>query len=96
MQALVRFRRSDPRVLSAFRMLKAVWRMMRWAISFCVPIASIRRVLVQARLIAFEGEQIIGALVDDALGDLLLRSHRVDRDDRALEVKACPTAPESP
>ena len=41
-------------------------------------------------------QNVEGGVADDALGDLLLRSHRVDRDDRALEVKACPTAPESP
>ena len=46
-----------------------------------------RGVHVQARLIAFEGEHVMGALVDDAPGDLLLRSHRVDGDDRALEVE---------
>jgi len=46
-----------------------------------------RRVLVQARLIAFEGEHVIGALVDDALGDLFLCPHRIDRDDRALEIE---------
>jgi hypothetical protein len=46
-----------------------------------------RRVPVQARLIAFEGEHVIGAPVDDALGDLLLRSHRVDRDECGLEAE---------
>jgi len=46
-----------------------------------------RRVLMQARLIAFEREHIIRALVGDAPSDLLLRPHRVDRHNRALEVE---------
>src|SRR5271157_141423 len=45
------------------------------------------RILVQTGLIAFEGEQVIRALVGDAPGDLLVRPHGVDRHDGALEVE---------
>lgn len=45
-----------------------------------------RHVLMQTALIAFEREHMVRAFVGDAPGDLLLRRHRVDRHDRALEI----------
>lgn len=35
----------------------------------------------------FEGEHVIAAFVDDARGDLLLRSHRIDGHDRSFEIE---------
>ncbi len=42
-------------------------------------------VVAQASLVAFEGENVVGFLVDDGPGDVALASHGVDGDDGALD-----------
>ena len=42
-------------------------------------------ILAQRALIAFEGEDVIGLLVDDLLGNVALAAHGVDGDDRPLD-----------
>ena len=42
-------------------------------------------VIVQRLLVALERQHVIGALIDNLLGDLALAAHRVGRDDAALE-----------
>jgi hypothetical protein len=42
-------------------------------------------VLAQCALIAFEGEDVIGLLLDDLLGDLALAAHGIDGYDGALD-----------
>ena len=43
---------------------------------------------LQGRLIAFDGEQIVGSGVADGLGDLRIASDGVDGDHRAFEAAA--------
>jgi len=45
-------------------------------------------VVAQASLVGFEGENVVGLLVDDSPGDVALASHGVDGDDRALDRHA--------
>ena len=42
-------------------------------------------VFAQGPLIAFEGEDVIGPLVHDLLGDVALTAHGIDGDDGALD-----------
>ena len=42
--------------------------------------------LVQLRLVLLDGQYVVTASLDDLLGDFLLTTHRVDRNDRALQV----------
>src|SRR5258708_3388757 len=42
-------------------------------------------ILAQRALVAFEGEDVIGLLVEDFLGDVALAAHGVDGDDGALD-----------
>ena len=41
---------------------------------------------LQRRLIALEGQQVIGLMGDDPVGDLDLAAHGIDTDQRALEL----------
>jgi hypothetical protein len=43
--------------------------------------------LAQGRLVVFERQHVVGALLDDLTGDRRLAAHRVQRDDRVLEVE---------
>ena len=42
-------------------------------------------ILAQRALVALQGEDVIGLLVEDLLGDVALAAHRVDGDDGALD-----------
>src|SRR6202042_2788585 len=44
-------------------------------------------VVFERALIAFEGEDVIGFLIDDRLRDVALTAHRVDSHDRPLELQ---------
>jgi hypothetical protein len=44
-------------------------------------------VLAQCALIAFEGEDVIGLLLDDLLGDVALAAHGIDGHDGALDLQ---------